>query len=237
MLAHTYEQRFAEHSDYPTLWQIRRTIRQLYAQPRKERAADFHQKISRLRERAEELELRIREALFSSSRVVSCTLTGAASPLLVGQHFHTLFIDEAAQALEAACWIPMQRVHRVILAGDHQQLPPTIKSPEALRGGLGITLMEQLAESKPECVHLLTVQYRMNEALMRFSSDWFYGGNGDVKNHIQGVEFRKLLEACFRYCSYVALSISVKSEERFKKLLSPFDNMIPQFPKKPVMKE
>lgn len=176
MLAHTYEQRFAEHSDYPTLWQIRRTIRQLYAQPRKERAADFHQKISRLRERAEELELRIREALFSSSRVVSCTLTGAASPLLVGQHFHTLFIDEAAQALEAACWIPMQRVHRVILAGDHQQLPPTIKSPEALRGGLGITLMEQLAESKPECVHLLTVQYRMNEALMRFSSDWFYGG-------------------------------------------------------------
>ncbi len=176
MLAHTYEHRFAAHPDYPDLWQLRRTIKQLYAQPRSERAANFHQKIARLRERADELEVRIREALFSSSRVVSCTLTGAANPLLVGQHFHTLFIDEAAQALEAACWIPLQRVDRVIFAGDHQQLPPTIKCPEALRGGLGITLMEQLAGRKPECVHLLTVQYRMNEALMRFSSDWFYEG-------------------------------------------------------------
>lgn len=176
MLAHTYEHRFAAHPDYPDLWQLRRTIKQLYAQPRGERAANFHQKIARLRERADELEVRIREALFSSSRVVSCTLTGAANPLLVGQHFHTLFIDEAAQALEAACWIPLQRADRVIFAGDHQQLPPTIKCPEALRSGLGITLMEQLAARKPECVHLLTVQYRMNEALMRFSSDWFYGG-------------------------------------------------------------
>lgn len=176
MLAHTYEQRFADHPDYATLWQIRRTVRQLYAVPRKERAADFHQKMARLRERAEMLEVRIREDLFSSSRVVSCTLTGAANPLLVGQHFHTLFIDEAAQALEAACWIPLQRVNRVILAGDHKQLPPTVKCPEALRGGLAITLMEQLAATKPECVHLLTVQYRMNEMLMRFSSEWFYGG-------------------------------------------------------------
>ncbi len=176
MLEHTYEHRFAAHPDYSDLWQLRRTIKQLYAQPRKERASNFHQKIARLRERAEELEMRIKEALFSQSRVVSCTLTGAANPLLVGQHFHTLFIDEAAQALEAACWIPLQRADRVILAGDHQQLPPTIKSPEALRGGLGVTLMEHLAVRKPECVHLLTVQYRMNEALMRFSSDWFYQG-------------------------------------------------------------
>lgn len=176
MLACTYERRFADHSDYPTLWAIRRDLRTLRAQPRKSRSEKQHQKIARLRERADELELRIRSSLFDQCRVVACTLTGAASPLLTGQRFHTLFIDEAAQALEAACWIALGRAHRVVFAGDHCQLPPTVKSPEALRGGLGRTLMEHLAETKPECVRLLTVQYRMNEELMRFSSDWFYGG-------------------------------------------------------------
>ena len=176
MLASTYEKRFESHPDYPTLWQVRRNIRQLYSQPRKQRGDNFHQKAARLRERADELEMRIRHALFNSSRVIACTLTGAANTILTGQHFHTLFIDEAAQALEAACWIALQKADRVILAGDHQQLPPTIKSREAMQGGLARTLMQQVAESKPETVRLLTVQYRMNEELMRFSSEWFYGG-------------------------------------------------------------
>lgn len=176
MLANTYEHRFESHPDYPDLWQIRRSIRQLYSQPRKARGENFHQKIARLRERADEIEMRIRHTLFDQSRVIACTLTGAANQLLMGQHYHTLFIDEAAQAFEAACWIPLQRVDRVILAGDHQQLPPTIKSPEAMRAGLGRTLMEQVAQRKPEVVRLLRVQYRMNEALMRFSSEWFYHG-------------------------------------------------------------
>lgn len=176
MLANTYEHRFESHPDYPDLWQIRRSIRQLYSQPRKVRGENFHQKIARLRERADEIEMRIRHTLFDQSRVIACTLTGAANQLLMGQHYHTLFIDDAAQAFEAACWIPLQRVDRVILAGDHQQLPPTIKSPEAMRAGLGRTLMEQVAQRKPEVVRLLRVQYRMNEALMRFSSEWFYHG-------------------------------------------------------------
>lgn len=176
MLAHTYERRFEAHPDYPALWQVRRTIRQLYSQPRKGRGEHFHQKVARLRERADELELRIRHALFDGARVIACTLTGSAGTLMAGRRFHTLFIDEAAQALEAACWIAMLRADRVILAGDHKQLPPTIKCPAALRGGLGVTLMEHLAERKPDVVRLLTVQYRMNEALMRFSSEWFYGG-------------------------------------------------------------
>ncbi len=176
MLAHSYEHRFEAHPDYPTLWQVRRTIRQLYSAPRKSRDERFHQKIARLRERADELEMRIRHDLFNESRVIACTLTGAANPLLLGQRFHTLFIDEAAQALEAACWIALQKADRVIFAGDHQQLPPTVKSVEALRGGLSRTLMQQVAERKPEVVRLLRVQYRMNEALMQFSSQWFYHG-------------------------------------------------------------
>ncbi len=176
MLECTYERRFEAHPDYPALWQARRSIRQLYSQPRKGRGEGFHQKVARLRERADEMEAGIRHALFDGARVVACTLTGAASQLLSGRRYHTLFIDEAAQALEAACWVAIQKADRVILAGDHQQLPPTVKSVEALRGGLGRTLLQHLAETKPEAVCLLRVQYRMNETLMRFSSEWFYGG-------------------------------------------------------------
>ena len=176
MLACTYERRFEAHPDYPQLWQIRRTMRQLRSQPRKGRGENFHQKMARLRERADEIEIRIRQSLFDGCRVVACTLAGSASQVLMGQRFHTLFIDEAAQALEAACWIALQKAHRVVLAGDHQQLPPTVKCHEALRQGLGRTLMEQIAQQRPDCVRLLTVQYRMNEVLMRFSSDWFYEG-------------------------------------------------------------
>lgn len=176
MLECTYERRFEAHPDYPALWQVRRSIRQLYSQPRKGRGEGFHQKVARLRERADEMEAGIRHALFDGARVVACTLTGAASQLLSGRRYHTLFIDEAAQALEAACWVAIQKADRVILAGDHQQLPPTVKSVEALRGGLGRTLLQHLAETKPEAVCLLRVQYRMNETLMRFSSEWFYGG-------------------------------------------------------------
>lgn len=176
MLANTYERRFEAHPDYPQLWQIRRTLRQLRSQPRKGRTEGYHQKVARLRERADELELRIRTALFDGCRVVACTLAGSANPVLMGQRFHTLFIDEAAQALEAACWIALQKADRVILAGDHQQLPPTIKCYEAMRQGLGRTLMEQIVARHPEAVMMLNVQYRMNETLMRFSSEWFYDG-------------------------------------------------------------
>ena len=191
MLSFTYERRFADHPDYPSLWQLRRTIRRLRATPRKGRPENFHQKMARLQERADELEIRIRHSLFNEARVIAATLAGTANPLLTGLRFHTLFIDEAAQALEAACWIALQRADRVVLAGDHCQLPPTVKSPEALRGGLGVTLMERLAYRHPEAVRLLTVQYRMNEALMRFSSEWFYGGQLTAAAEVKG---RSLLD-------------------------------------------
>jgi superfamily I DNA and/or RNA helicase len=90
--------------------------------------------------------------------------------------YSTLFIDEAAQALEAACWIAIRKAGRVVLAGDHCQLPPTVKSIAALKGGLGKTLMERIVEQKPDVVTLLTMQYRMNERIMQFSSDYFYNG-------------------------------------------------------------
>lgn len=175
MLSFTYERRFEAHPDYPQLWSIRQAIRKL-RQERKRRDNGWHQKMDRLKSRAVELELRINSQLFGEAKVIASTLTGSASHLLSGQKFGTLFIDEAAQALEAACWIAIRRASRVVLAGDHCQLPPTVKSIAALKGGLGTTLMERIVAHKPSVVTLLTVQYRMNEQIMRFSSNWFYDG-------------------------------------------------------------
>lgn len=175
MLSFTYERRFEAHPDYPQLWSIRQTIRKL-RQERKRHDNSWHQKMDRLKSRAVELEVRINAQLFGEAKVIACTLTGSANRLLSGQKFGTLFIDEAAQALEAACWIAIRRASRVVFAGDHCQLPPTVKSLAALKGGLGITLMERIVARKPSVVTLLTVQYRMNEQIMRFSSNWFYDG-------------------------------------------------------------
>ena len=175
MLSFTYEHRFADHPDYPKLWQVRRTIREMRRR-RRETGERFHQRIDRLKEVATELEVRINADIFGQVRVIASTLVGAANRLLDGQKFGTVFIDEAAQAMEAACWIPIRRASRVIFAGDHCQLPPTVKSLEALKGGLGKTLMERIVENKPECVSLLQVQYRMNDEIMQFSSDYFYHG-------------------------------------------------------------
>ena len=184
MLGFTYERRFEAHPDYPQLWAIRKAMRELRRR-KKGRDDNFHQKLERLKSRATELEIRINADLFGEARVIASTLVGSANRLLEGQKFGTLFIDEAAQALEAACWIPMRRVSRVILAGDHCQLPPTVKSIAALKGGLGKTLMERIVENKPECVTLLGVQYRMNDEIMKFSSDWFYGGKVKTAAEIQ----------------------------------------------------
>lgn len=175
MLQCTYERRFEAHPDYPELWGIRKAIRQL-RQNRRGSSDNFHQKLDRLRSRATEIECRIKSQLFGEARVIACTLVGSQSRVMAGQKFSTLFIDEAAQALEAACWIAIRRAGRVVLAGDHCQLPPTVKSLEAMRGGLGKTLMERIVENKPETVTLLRTQYRMNERIMHFSSQWFYGG-------------------------------------------------------------
>ena len=190
MLSFTYERRFEAHPDYTLLWSIRKAIRDLRSH-RKRGSDSYHQKLERLKERATELEVRINAQLFGEARVIACTLVGSANRLLEGQKFGTLFIDEAAQALEAACWIPIRRVSRVIFAGDHCQLPPTIKSFAALKAGLGKTLMERIVENHPETVTLLKMQYRMNDEIMRFSSDWFYGNQVESAPE---VKYRSILD-------------------------------------------
>ena len=177
MLSFTYERRFESHPDYSELWGIRKAIREIQSSFRKKSHGEketARNRLSRLRFRATELEVQIDADLFGEARVIACTLVGSANRVLTNHNFTTLFIDEAAQALEAACWIAISKADRVVLAGDHHQLPPTIKCIEAARGGLDRTLMQKVAANKPETVSLLKIQYRMHEDIMRFSSHWFY---------------------------------------------------------------
>lgn len=179
MLSFTYERRFESHPSYPELWGIRKSIREMGHKMRKgnyDEREGARSRMSRLRDRATELEIIINADLFDSARVIASTLVSSNHRLLNGRRFSTLFIDEAAQALEAACWIAIRKADRVILAGDHCQLPPTIKCIEAARQGLDHTLMEKVVAMKPSSVSLLKVQYRMHEAIMRFPSEWFYQG-------------------------------------------------------------
>lgn len=190
MLSFTYERRFEAHPDYPQLWSIRKALRELRSN-RKNRSEGYHQKVERLKSRATELEIRINQELFGEARVIASTLVSSAHRLLTGMKFTTLFIDEAAQALEAACWIPIRKVSRVVFAGDHCQLPPTIKNYAAMRAGLAKTLMERIVENRPEDVCLLRVQYRMNEKIMEFSSNYFYDGKVESD---PSVRFRGILD-------------------------------------------
>ena len=173
MLDCSYERRYAAHPDYAELWGIRKRLRELSASPKTEANSNY---LRKLRYRQTELEIKIHSEIFDEARVISCTLVGAANQVMAGRRFATLFIDEAAQALEPACWNAILRCSKVVFSGDYQQLPPTVKCPAVAHDGLSTTLMERVAEEKPSCVSMLTIQYRMNRLIMGFPSRWFYGG-------------------------------------------------------------
>jgi ATP-dependent RNA/DNA helicase IGHMBP2 len=121
---------------------------------------------------ARAIEEHLIQLCIESADVITCTLMGANHRLLQNREFNTVIIDESAQSPEPACWVPISKANRIVLAGDPFQLPPTIKSEEAAKGGLSITLMEKLLNKVP--THLLDIQYRMNEQIMAFSNKWFY---------------------------------------------------------------
>lgn len=194
MLSFTYERQFENHPSYSELWSARKAIRELIGSLRQKNASEkekIRNRLHKLRDRATELEILINEELFGNARVIASTLVSSNHRVLTGRSFPTLFIDEAAQALEAACWIAIRKADRVVFAGDHYQLPPTIKCLEAARSGLSQTLMERICLKKPEAVTLLDTQYRMNEAIMHFPAQWFY------KNRLKAapdVRYRGILD-------------------------------------------
>lgn len=127
------------------------------------------------RDDAKRIEREITDDLIASAQVVACTLVGSTHRLVADKTFKTVFIDEGSQALEPACWIAIKKAYRVIMAGDHLQLPPTVKSYEAGKKGLEKTLFEKAMALDGASV-MLNRQYRMHPQIMGFSSQYFYKG-------------------------------------------------------------
>ncbi len=115
----------------------------------------------------------ILDDLFNTAQIICCTPVTTSSKFLSKRKFKTLFFDEASQALEPMVWIPLLKCERIILAGDHHQLPPVVKNIQAQKEGLGLTLLDKCIETK-EAVSLLNKQYRMNTPIMKFSNQYFY---------------------------------------------------------------
>jgi ATP-dependent RNA/DNA helicase IGHMBP2 len=183
-LSKTLDARISEHVHFPELRSLRKRMEQLksmalkykrnFGYAEKEQRRLLFQESKALKADADLLEFHIVNDLLQKAEAICCTLVGCSHPVLRGSKYRSAFIDEAGQALEPASWIPLLRCERAVFAGDHQQLPPTIKSNEAARAGLAVTLFEKGIRKHPAHAKMLQVQYRMHEAIMRFSSDYFY---------------------------------------------------------------
>ncbi len=186
LLEHTLDAQVMTHKHYPEMRALRQTAeqyRQMAGQYKRNFGYEERQQRQNLKEQAhqllqesDQLEKYITEDLLEKVQVITCTLVGAANRAIRHLSYETVFIDEAAQALEPGCWIPITKAERVVLAGDHCQLPPTVKSDKAAAQGLRETLFEKCITRQPTTAKMLEVQYRMHEDIMRFSSDQFYGG-------------------------------------------------------------
>ena len=190
LLQHTLDARVMAHPSYAKMRAMRETAaqhRNTASEGADKHARQFgfegreHRRLLKdeartLSQAADDLERFIAEDVLESVQVITSTLVGASNRNLRYLGFETVFIDEAAQALEPGCWIAIAKGQRVVLAGDHHQLPPTVKSEKAAIGGLRETLFEKCIKRQPATARMLTVQYRMHEQIMAFSSGQFYGG-------------------------------------------------------------
>lgn len=186
LLKHTLDARLMAHPSYSKMRAMRQTADQ-YRETASQRTRRFgyeeQQQRQLLKEEArilfqaaDDLERVMTEDVIESVQIITCTLVGASNRNIRHLSFETVFIDEAAQALEPGCWIPIAKGQRIILTGDHHQLPPTVKSEQAAREGLRETLFEKCIKRQPDTARMLTVQYRMHEQIMGFSSERFYHG-------------------------------------------------------------
>ena len=186
LLKHTLDAGVMAHASYAKMHAMRQTAEQ-HRDTANEHVRNFgfeerqhrqwlREEARTLRQAADDLERFMTEDVLESVQVITCTLVGASHRHIRHLSFETVFIDEAAQALEPGCWIPIAKGQRLVLAGDHHQLPPTVKSEKAAREGLRETLFEKCIQRQPDTARMLTMQYRMHAHIMGFSSEKFYGG-------------------------------------------------------------
>ncbi|QCR22013.1 AAA domain-containing protein [Pontibacter sp. SGAir0037] len=195
LLEHTLDAQVMAHKAYKDLKELRKVAeeykrlafqykRKFGYEERNQRQL-YKAESNRLLDEADQIEHYITDDLLDNVQVITCTLVGAANKSIRHMQYDTVFIDEAAQALEPACWIPISRANRVVLAGDHFQLPPTVKSFEAENGGLGLTLFEKCIQRQPAVSVMLRTQYRMHQHIMQFSNQEFYKGELEAHESVR----------------------------------------------------
>ncbi len=198
LLEHTLDAQVMAHPSYSKMRALRQTAdqhRESASQPlgnfgkfgyeERQQRRLLKEEARLLFQQADDLERYITEQVLESVQIITCTLVGASNRNIRHLTFDTVFIDEAAQALEPGCWIPIAKGQRVILAGDHHQLPPTVKSEKAAREGLRETLFEKCIKRQPATARMLTVQYRMHQQIMEFSSEQFYDGQLEAHQSVR----------------------------------------------------
>ncbi|MCB8943049.1 MAG: AAA family ATPase [Ardenticatenaceae bacterium] len=193
--AHTLDALVEEHEDYRQAKKVRKEAFALQnqaskfrrARPEKGAKQAMRQEAGEMLDEARRLEARAVERVLDGASVVLSTLTAVDSTILGQRQFDLCVIDEAGQSTEPASWIPIPRSQRLVLAGDHQQLPPTVVSPQAEREGFGVSLLQQLmAHDGGQLARRLDVQYRMHEQIMEFSSAMFYEGTLVADDSVAG---------------------------------------------------
>lgn len=208
VLEHTLEEMIGAHSRAKEIQKYKRQAREYrdmaskykrnFGREEREQRKALLKEAKALMKDSSEVENFIIDDILDKADVIVSTLVGSNSRYLKDRRFKTVVIDEAAQGLEAACWIPIMKAEKVVLAGDPHQLPPTVKSQEAKKKGYEVTLIEKCIQRIDE-VNLLNVQYRMNEHIMRFSNKQFYANqlsaHESVKDHIlEGVRDDRPIE-------------------------------------------
>ena len=182
--AHTLDALVEKHDAWPLIQEMQREAEQLSRKARRftrgrpapGQKYQQRQEARELRKHARMMERQAVNEIIAGARVICATVSFDFS-ILEEHAFDLLVIDEACQSVEPGCWVPLKYADRVVLAGDHCQLPPTILSQEAAREGFAVSLMQRLAAHYGDHItRQLTVQYRMHEQIMRFSSNTFYDG-------------------------------------------------------------
>ncbi|WP_143961854.1 AAA domain-containing protein [Litoribacter populi] len=194
IIENTLDYQVASHPTYKDLKKLKRDANEFRTVARKHKRNFGHDErmqrkrmfeaATRLKDEAAMLEDYILQDVLQNAQVIATTLVGANHTVLKDRSFPVAFIDEAGQGLEPATWIPILKTRKVVMAGDHCQLPPTVKSYEAGEAGLKITLFEKTIQRQPEVATMLTLQYRMPNLIMGFSNQEFYQGRLIAENSI-----------------------------------------------------
>lgn len=252
VLMNTLDAKMAAHQSYKELKKYRKNAeeyfrmaskyKRTFGREEREQRQLLYTEARKILAEASVLENFILDEQFDKAQVIACTPVVSAGKMMRNRQFSTVFIDEAAQALEPMCWIPITRSNRVIFAGDHFQLPPTVKSKQADAEGLSITLFEQCMQLKDVSV-MLNTQYRMNESIMNFSNKKFYGNeliaHNSVKNQLLSDDTNEyLLHTPVDFidtagCGYTEIinpeSLSIANPEEAQLLINHLKLLLEQF--------